>query len=100
MKSSKSLYHRRRFPAEIICHAVWLYGRFCLSYRDVEDLLSERGIKVSCETIRRWCIRFGPIYANGLRKRSGPGGDQWFVDEGFVRIDGQLRYMKSVHPGY
>ena len=92
MKSRKSLYHRRRFPAEIIRHAVWLYGRFCLSYRDVEDLLSERGIKVSCETIRRWCIRFGPIYANGLRKRSGPGGDQWFVDEGFVRIDGQLRY--------
>ena len=63
--------------------------RFCLSYRDVEDLLAERGIRVSYETVRRWCIRFGPVYANRLRKRSGPGGDQWFVDEVFIRIDGQ-----------
>lgn len=93
MKSRLSLYHRRRFPPEIIRHAVWLYYRFCLSYRDVEDLLSERGIGVSYETIRRWCIRFGPVYANRLRKRAGPGGDHWFVDEVFVRIDGQLRYL-------
>jgi putative transposase len=75
MKSRKSLYHRRRFPAEIIRHAAWLYYRFCLSYRDVEDLLSERGIRVSYENIRRWCIRFGPIYANRLRKRSGVPAD-------------------------
>ena len=93
MKSNELLYHRHRFPREIICHAVWLYYRFCLSYRDVEDLLAERGITVSYETVRRWCIRFGPTYANRLRKRSGPGGDQWFVDEVFVRIDGQLRYL-------
>ena len=71
MKLRKSLYHRHRFPQDIICHAVWLYFRFCLSYRDVEDLLAERGIKVSYETVRRWCIRFGPVYANRLRKRSG-----------------------------
>jgi putative transposase len=93
MKSRKSLYHRHRFPREIIRHAVWLYYRFCLSYRDVEDLLSERGIKVSYETIRRWCTRFGPTYANRLRKKAGCGGDQWFVDEVFVRIDGELRYL-------
>jgi putative transposase len=93
MKSRDSLYNRRRFPPEIIRHAVWLYYRFCLSYRDVEDLPSERGIRVSYESIRRWCIRFGPIYANRLRKRSGPGGDQWFVDGVFVRIGGQLRYL-------
>jgi putative transposase len=93
MNSRKSLYHRRRFPPEIIRHAVWLYYRFCLSYRDFEDLLSERGISVSYETIRRWCIRFGPVYANRLRKRSGPGGDHWFVDEVFARINGQLRYL-------
>lgn len=93
MKSKKSLYHRHRFPKDIIRHAVWLYYRFCLSYRDVEDLLAERGINVSYETVRRWCLRFGPAYANSLRKRSGPGGDQWFVDEVFVRIDGQLRYL-------
>lgn len=93
MKSNKPLYHRHRFPQDIIRHAVWLYYRFCLSYRDVEDLLAERGIKVSYESIRRWCLRFGPTYANRLRKRSGPAGDQWFVDEVFVRIDGKLRYL-------
>ena len=93
MKLRKSLYHRHRFPQDIIRHAVWLYYRFCLSYRDVEDLLAERGIKVSYETVRRWCIRFGPVYANRLRKRSGPGGDQWFVDEVFIRIDGQQHYL-------
>jgi putative transposase len=93
MKSSNPLYHRHRFPSEIIRHAVWLYYRFSLSYRDVEDLLAERGINVSYETIRRWCSRFGPVYANRLRKRSGPGGDQWFVDEVFIRIDGQQRYL-------
>ena len=64
---------------DIIRHAVWLYCRFCLSYRDVEDLLAEREIKVSYETVRRGCIRFGPVYANRLHKRSGPGGDQWFT---------------------
>ena len=93
MKSRKPLYHRHRFPSEIIRHAVWLYYRFSLSYRDVEDLMAERGINVSYETIRRWCTRFGPIYANRLRKRSGPGGDQWFVDEVFIRIDGKQRYL-------
>lgn len=93
MKSRKSLYRRHRFSSEIIRHAVWLYYRFCLSYRDVEDLLAERGIYVSYETVRRWCIRFGPVYANRLRKHSGPGGDQWFVDEVFVWIDGQQRYL-------
>ena len=93
MNSRKSLYHRHRFPSEIIRHSVWLYYRFSLSYRDFEDLLAERGVNVSYETIRRWCSRFGPIYANRLRKRSGPGGDQWFVDEVFIRIDGQQRYL-------
>ena len=83
------MYHRHRFPQDIIRHAVWLYYRFCLNYRDVEDLLAERGINVSYETVRRWCIRFGPVYANRLRKRSGPGSDRWFVDEVFIRIDGR-----------
>ncbi len=93
MKSRKFLYHRHRFPQDIIRQAVWLYYRFCLSYRDVEDLLAQRGVKVSYETVRRWCIRFGPVYANRLRKRSGPSGDQWFVDEVFIRIDGQQHYL-------
>ena len=93
MKPRKSLYHRHRFPQDIIRHAVWLYYRFCLSYRDVEDLLAERRIKLSYETVLRWCIRFGPVYADRLRKRSGPGGDQRFVDEVFIRMDGQQHYL-------
>ena len=93
MKPRKSLYHRHRFPQDIIRHPVWLYYRFCLSYRDVDDLLAERGIKVSYETVRRWCIRFGTVYAKKLRKRSGPGGDQWFVDEVYIRIGGQQHYL-------
>ena len=93
MKPRKSLYHRHRFPQDIIRHAVWLYYRFCLSYRDVKDLLAERGIKVSYATVARWYIRFGPVYANRLGKRSAPGGDQWFVDEVFIRIDGQQHYL-------
>jgi putative transposase len=93
MKSRKSLYHRHRFPSEIIRYAIWLFYRFSLSYRDAEDVLAERGINVSYETIRRGRTRFGLVYANRLRKRSGPGGDQWFVDEVFIRIDGQQRYL-------
>ena len=64
-------YHRHRFPVEIISHAVWLYHRFCLSFRDTEDLLAQRGITVSYETIRQWCRRFGPAYARILRRRQG-----------------------------
>jgi putative transposase len=60
---------------------------------DVEDLPAQRGINVSYETVRRWCLQFGPIFTNSLRKRSGPGGDQWFVDEVFVRIEGRQRYL-------
>ena len=63
------MYHGYRFPPEIISHAVWLYHRFCLSFRDVEDLLAERGVKVSYESIRQWCNRFGPDYARKLKKR-------------------------------
>ena len=99
MKSKKPLYYRRRFPESIIRHAVWLYYRFTLSYRDVEDLLAERRFNVSYESVRRWRIRFGPVYANRLRKKAGPGGDQWFVDEVFVRIDGRQRYLyRAVDP--
>jgi len=93
MKSNKLLYHHHRFPQDIIRHTVRLYYRFCLSYRDVEDLLSERGISVSYETIRRWCLRFGPLYANRLRKRSRPCGDQSFVDEAGAARSGDLKNL-------
>ena len=86
-------YHRHRFPAEIISHAVWLYHRFCLSFRDTEDLLAQRGITVSYETIRQWCRRFGPACARILRPRQGRLGDTWYLDELFVTIQGCQRYL-------
>ena len=86
MKSARSRYHGYRFPPEIISHAVWVYHRFCMSFRDVEDLLAERGIIVSYEAIRRWCRKFGPDYARRLKKKQGRLGDTWYLDELFVRI--------------
>ena len=74
MNTSTNPYAGHRYPTEIISHAVWLYHRFCLSLRDVEDLLAERGIAVSYESIRQWCNRFGPEYARKLKKRQGCPG--------------------------
>ena len=81
-------YKRHRFPPDIISHAVWLYYRFNLSYRDIEDLLAERGINVSREAIRLWCIKFGTLY----RKHRGYG-DTFYIDEVFVRINGKQHYL-------
>jgi putative transposase len=93
MKNTKPLYHGCRFPPEIISHAVWLYHRFCLSFRDLEDLLAERGITVSYESIRQWCGKFGPSYARALKRRQDRLGDAWFLDEVFVNIRGNLHYL-------
>ena len=89
----KPSYRGHRFPPEIISRAVWLYHRFTLSFRDVEDLLAERGITVSYEVIRLWCLKFGPEYAGILRKKRGRLGDTWYVDEMFVKIRGEHRYL-------
>lgn len=86
-------YLRHRFPPEIISHAVWLYHRFCLSFRDVEDLLAQRGVTVSYESIRQWCAKFGLEYARRLRRREGRLGDTWHLDELFVRIGGRRQYL-------
>ena len=93
MKSDAPSYRGYRFPPEIISHAVWLYHRFCLSFRDAEDLLAQRGVTVSYETIRQWCGRFGPAYARSLRKRRGRLGDTWHLDELFVNIQGRRQYL-------
>jgi putative transposase len=86
-------YSRHRFPAEVIQHAVWLYFRFPLSFRDVEDLLSHRGVDVSYETVRRWSVKFGLAYARKLR-HSHPRADvRWHLDEVFVRINGKCVYL-------
>ena len=93
MKISKSLYKHHRFPPEIIQHAVWLYYRFNLSGRDIEDLLAKRGIAVSYESIRLWCIKFGSEYAKRLRRRHQGYGDTFFIDEVFVKIQGKQHYL-------
>jgi len=93
MRTSVSLYHRHRFPAEIISHSVWLYFRFALSFRDVEEMLAMRGVTLSYETIREWCLKFGQTYANGLRRRSPQPGDPWHMDEVFLKINGRLHYL-------
>ena len=93
MLSSVSRYHRHRFPAEIISHCVWLYFRFARSFRDVEEMLAMRGVSLSYETVREWCLKFGQTYANGLRRRSSRPGDRWHLDEVFLKINGQLHYL-------
>ena len=93
MTSHLPSYHGYRFPPDIISHAVWLYHRFGLSFRDVEDLLAQRGITVTYETIRQWCGRFGPVYARRLRRRRGRQGDTWHLDELFVNIQGRQQYL-------
>jgi putative transposase len=82
-------YKNRRFPIEIISHAVWLYFRFCLSSRDVEELLFARGIIVTYEAVRQWCRTFGQSYANQLRRRRPQPGDKWHLDEVFLTIHGE-----------
>ena len=86
-------YPGYRFPSEIISHAVWLYHRFGRSFRDTEDLLAQRGVTVTHETIRRWCQTFGPQYARALRRRRGRMGDTWYLDELFVTIQGRRQYL-------
>ncbi len=94
MNQTNPAYHGYRFPSEIISHAVWLYHRFCLSFRDVEDLLAERGIVVSYETIRNWCNNFGPAYARTIKKRRGSLGDTWYMDEvNIVMVRGERRHL-------
>src|SRR5882724_13350688 len=86
-------YKHHRFPTEIISHGVWLYFRFCLSYRDVEELPFARGIIVTYEAIRKWCLKFGQPYANQLRRRHPRPGDTWHLDEVFLTINGTRHYL-------
>jgi putative transposase len=86
-------YKRHRFPRDIISYAVWLYYRFNLSHRDIEDLLAERGITVSRESIRLWCIKFGALYARRLKRKHRGYGDTFYIDEVFVKINGKQHYL-------
>jgi putative transposase len=86
-------YKGYRFPSEIIGHAVWLYFRFSLSFRDVEELLAQRGVVVTYETVRQWCLKFGQTYANELRRRCPPCGDKWHLDEVVLTIRGKKHFL-------
>src|SRR5438034_11623980 len=106
--ADRSPYRGYRFPREIIAHAVWLYFRFHLSFRDVQDLLAERGIIVSHETIRQWCTKFGAAFAGRLRRRRARPGDKWHLDEVLLKICGKTPLVvaggrserrRSGHPG-
>jgi len=93
MKKAPDPYRGFRYPAQIINGAVWLYHCFSMSLRDVELLLAARGVVVSYESIRQWCLRFGQEFAKRLRRRRPRPGDKWHMDEVFVRIQGQLHYL-------
>jgi len=88
-ETSAPSYKRHRFPPAIIAHAVWRYFRFALSYRDVEELLAERGVIRTYETIRQWCRKFGQAYANRLRCRRPRPGDKWHLDAVFICLNGE-----------
>ncbi len=93
MRTPSSLYRRHRFPAEIISHSVWLYFRFALSYRDVEEMLAVRGVVLTYETVRDWCRKFGQTFAHDLRRRRPRPGDKWHLDEVFLKINGKQHYL-------
>jgi len=86
-------FKHHRFPPDVIRYGVWLYFRFTLSFRDVEELLAERGIEVSYETIRCWTLKFGPLIAANLRRRRSPPSGRWHLDEMVVKIRGRRMYL-------
>ena len=91
--SSSSLYQRHRFPPEIISHCVWLYYRFALSFRDVEEIMAERGVTLSYEAIREWSRKFGNSFAKKLKQNRLQTGDKWHLDEMFIKINGKPHYL-------
>ena len=89
----EALYRLHHIRPEIITQAVWLYHRFALSFRDVDDRLAKRGVTVTSEAVRLWCHKFGPAFARNLRCPQGRLGDVWHVDEVFITIRGERRYL-------
>jgi putative transposase len=93
MKTPSDPYRGHRFPTEIISHTVWLYFRFTLSFRDIDELLAARGILVTYETIRQWTLKFGQSFANELRRRQPRRGDKWHLDEMVITMNGKHQYL-------
>ena len=92
-QASASPYKGFRFPAEIISHCIWLYFRFSLSFRDIEEIMAERGVVLTYETVRQWCLKFGQTYANALKHRRPKTGDKWHLDEVYLKINGKTHYL-------
>jgi len=92
-RKERPTYKRYRFPIQIIQQCVWLYFRFSISFRDVELMMAERGVVVSYESIRQWCLKFGEEYAQKLRKKRGQPGDKWHLDEIKIKIGGKTHYL-------
>ncbi|MET8748029.1 IS6 family transposase [Streptomyces sp. NPDC004728] len=93
MVSALPSYQGHRYPVEVISHCVWLYFRFPLSLREAEELMLRRGVTVSYETVRRWCVKFEQADADGLRRRRHRPGDKWHLDEVFIKINGEREYL-------
>jgi putative transposase len=93
MNPSHAHYAGHQFPAEIISHTLWLYFRFTLSFRDIEELMASRGVILTYESIRQWCLKFGQVFANEIRRRQPKRGDKWHLDEVYRRINGKLHYL-------
>ena len=93
MDTTQSLYHRYRFPAEIISHCVWLYFRFSLGFRDVEEMMAKRGVVLTYETVREWCLKLIRVYAKRMRSCSPRPGDHWHLDEVFLKIQSKLQHL-------
>ena len=93
MNPSRPAYFRHRFPAQIISHCVRLYFRFSLSFRDIEEMMARRGVELTHESVRGWCLKFGGIYAKRMRSRGPRPGDRWHLDEVLLNISGRPRYL-------
>ena len=88
-----SRYHRHRFPIEVVEQCVWLYYRFSLSYRNIEEMLARRGVQLTYETVREWCLKFGSLYAARLKRQRARIGSKWHLDEVFIKINGVQHYL-------
>ncbi|RZU35651.1 IS6 family transposase [Edaphobacter modestus] len=93
MSTSESRYRRHRFPVEVVEQCVWLYFRFALSYRNIEEMMAKRGVPVTYETVREWCRKFGSVYAARLRKKRARFGGKWHLDEVFLKMNGVQHYL-------
>ena len=93
MVSAPESYRGRRFPIEVVEQCIWLYFRFALSYRDVEEMMAKPGVRLTYTTVREWCGKCGALYAEQLRKKRATVGSKWHLDEVFIKMNGVQHYL-------